>query len=48
MQAKKTFPMYDYKEFMELVVVSLGGKVDGFTFKLPGPGHLQSQDQIAH
>ena len=21
----------------ELVVVSLGGKVDGFTFKLPGP-----------
>ena len=39
MLANRTFPRDDYKEFMELVVVSLGGKVDGFTFKLPGPDH---------
>jgi hypothetical protein len=39
MLAKKTFPRYDYKEFMELVVISLGGKMDGFMFKLPGPDH---------
>ena len=37
MLPKKPFPRDDYKEFMELVVVSLGGKVVGFTFKLPGP-----------
>ena len=36
---KKTFPRDDYREFMELVVVSLGGTVKGFTFKLPGPDH---------
>ena len=34
-----TFPRDDWKEFMELVVVSLGGQVDGFSFKLPGPDH---------
>ena len=37
--AKKTFPRDDYKEFMELVIISLGGKVEGFVFKLPGPYH---------
>ena len=36
---KGTFPRCDYKEFLELVVVSLGGKVEGFTLKLPGPDH---------
>ena len=34
-----TFQRDDYKEFMELVVVSLGGEVVGFIFKLPGPDH---------
>ena len=37
--AKKTFPRDDYREFMELVVISLGGEVVGFVFKLPGPDH---------
>ena len=37
--AAGTFPRDDYKEFMELVVVSLGGEVVGFIFKLPGPDH---------
>ena len=37
--AANTFPRDDYKEFMELVVVSLGGEVEGFSFKLPGPDH---------
>ena len=36
---KGTFPRDDYREFLELVIVSLGGKVKGFTFKLPGPDH---------
>ena len=34
-----TFQRDDYNEFMELVVVSLGGEVVGFIFKLPGPDH---------
>ena len=34
-----TFPRDDYKELIELLVVSLGGEVKGFTFKLPGPDH---------
>lgn len=36
---KKTFPRDDYKELLELVVVGLGGKVEDFVFKLPGPDH---------
>ena len=36
---QKTFPRDDYKEFMELVVISLGGEVEGFMLKLPGPDH---------
>jgi hypothetical protein len=35
----KTFPRDDYRELMELMVVSLGGNVKGFNFKLPGPDH---------
>ena len=37
--AQKTFPRDDYRELAELIVISLGGKVEGFTFKLPGPDH---------
>ena len=36
---KQTFPRDDYREMMELVVISLGGQVKGFMFKLPGPDH---------
>ena len=36
---KGTFPRDDYREFMELVVISLGGEVKGFMLKLPGPDH---------
>ena len=36
---KGTFPRADYREFLELVIVSLGGKMENFTFKLPGPDH---------
>ena len=36
---QRTFPRDDYKEFLELVVISLGGHVEGFKFKLPGPDH---------
>ena len=36
---KNTFPRDDYREFLELVVVCLGGEVKGFRFKLPGPDH---------
>ena len=36
---KGTFPRADYREFLELVVVSLGGEVSGFSFRLPGPDH---------
>ena len=34
-----TWPRCDYREFLELVVVSLGGTVAGFRFKLPGADH---------
>ena len=37
--SKGTFPRDDYKEMIELLVISLGGQVNGFTFKLPGPDH---------
>ena len=30
---QKTFPRDDYKEFMELVVISRGGEVEGFMLK---------------
>ena len=36
---KETFPRCDYRELVELIVVSLGSKVEGFAFKLPGPDH---------
>ena len=35
-----TFPRGDYREFLQLVVVSLGGeREEGFTFKVPGSDH---------
>ena len=35
-----TFPRGDYREFLQLVVVSLGGeREEGFTFKVPGADH---------
>ena len=35
-----TFPRGDYREFLQLVVVSLGGEREkGFTFKVPGADH---------
>ena len=36
---KGTWPREDYREFLMLVVVSLGGKISGFRFRLPGPDH---------
>ena len=32
---KGTFPREDYKELLELVVINLGGTIEGFTFHLP-------------
>ena len=32
---KGTFPREDYKELLELVVINLGGTIEGFTFRLP-------------
>ena len=39
LQEKKSFPRDDYKELLQLAIISLGGEVPNFTFKLPGPGH---------
>ena len=36
---KDTFPHDNYREFHELVVVSFGGEICGFIFRLPGPDH---------
>ena len=36
---KGTWPREDYREFLMLVVVSLGGKISSFRFRLPGPDH---------
>ena len=36
---EKPFPRDDYRELAELIVISLGGTVKGFSFKLPGPDH---------
>ena len=38
-QDKKTWPREDYKELLQLLIVSLGGKVPGFSFKMPGADH---------
>ena len=35
----KTWPREDYKELLELLIVSLGGTVPGFSFKIPGADH---------
>ena len=34
-----TFPRGDYREFLELGVVCLGGTVENFKFKFPGADH---------
>ena len=39
MLAKGTWPRADYQEFLQLVVVALGGRVEGFRFRLPGADH---------
>ena len=36
---KKTWPREDYLELLELLVITLGGTVLGFTFKMPGADH---------
>ena len=36
---KGTFPRGDYKEFLVLVFIFLGGKVEMSVFTLPGPDH---------
>ena len=38
-QGRKTWPREDYRELLELVIVSLGGYVPGFSFKIPGADH---------
>ena len=38
-QGRKTWPREDYRELLELVIVSLGGCVPGFSFKIPGADH---------
>ena len=37
--AKDTWPRADYQELLELAIISLGGEVPGFKFRLPGPDH---------
>ena len=36
---KNTWPRCDYKELIELTIVMLGGTLDGFSIKFPGPDH---------
>ena len=36
---RNTWPREDYKELLELLIVSLGGTVPGFSFKMPGADH---------
>ena len=35
-QVNNVWPREDYKEMLDLLIVTLGGKVEGFTFKMPG------------
>ena len=37
--SKNTWARADYKELLELVIIFLGGKIENFLFKLPGPDH---------
>ena len=37
--SKNTWARADYKELIELVIIFLGGKIDNFKFRLPGPDH---------
>ena len=34
-----TWPRDDYREMLELLIISLGGEIPSFNFKLPGPDH---------
>ena len=36
---KGTWPRADYKEFLQLTVICLGGSIEDFKFKLPGADH---------
>ena len=36
---QNTWPREDYRELLELLIVSLGGTVPGFSFKMPGADH---------
>ena len=36
---RNTWPREDYRELLELLIVSLGGTVPGFSFKMPGADH---------
>ena len=38
-QEKGTWPRDDYRELLELLIVWLGGDVEGFSFKRPGADH---------
>ena len=36
---KQTWPREDYLELLELLIITLGGTVNGFCFKMPGADH---------
>ena len=38
-QDNKVWPREDYKEMLDLLIVTLGGTVKNFTFKMPGADH---------
>ena len=38
-QGRSTWPREDYRELLELLIVTLGGTVPGFSFKMPGADH---------
>ena len=38
-QERRTWPRDDYREMLELLIVTLGGTVIGFSFKMPGADH---------
>ena len=39
LQEKKSFPRADYQELLQLAIISLGGHVPNFAFRLPGADH---------
>ena len=36
---KKTWPRADYQELLQLLIICLGGEIQNFKFRLPGPDH---------